>query len=260
MTHPRPNTALAVPVLLALVGAGLAGCRGDRFDAPPRQFFPDMDDSPKWKPQTATDFFPDRRAMRPFVPGTVPFARGVSASPDERAAFLREDAAFFEGRDANGYLWKIPPQVEVNIGLIRRGEERYNIFCAACHGYYGDGRGEVGKVWSYALPNFHDDRYKPNPADPTATENQRRDGYIFHVIRHGVPGATDGGLKMPGYANAIGERDAWAIVAYIRALQATREGTRDDLPPELRSRYDANQRARSTPAPAPSTTPAENSR
>ena len=54
MQHTRTILILAG---LALAGGLLSGCRGDRSDKPPRQFFPDLDDSPKFKPQTKSEFF-----------------------------------------------------------------------------------------------------------------------------------------------------------------------------------------------------------
>jgi mono/diheme cytochrome c family protein len=256
------TTALAFGALALLGGVALlGGCRGERSDSPPRQFFPDMDDGPKWKPQGKSDFYEDGRTMRPVVTGAVPWGRDPSAKSEDRSDFLREDKAFYQGVDAKGeYLWKLPTNVPVNAGLLARGQERYNVSCAACHGYYGDGKGTVGTVWSYPLPNFHDEKYKPS-TDPKATENTRRDGYIFHVIRNGVPGATDGGMKMPGYAYSISPRDAWAIVLYVRALQETRAGKPSDLPPELQAELERVLRAKpgaagsGSPATAPAGAP-----
>src|SRR3954470_16726593 len=91
----RAGTGAALA--LALLGAGLAGCRGDREEKPPRQFFPDMDDQPKWKPQSQSEFFVDGRTMRKPVAGTVPFGRNdfVTDAPwskdfmDQRSDLLK---------------------------------------------------------------------------------------------------------------------------------------------------------------------------
>ncbi len=243
MTTTRifPLTAL---VLVCVVGGGMnAGCRSDRFDKPPRQLLPDMDDSPKFKPQTATDFFQDGRAMRPSVPGTVAFGVSSDAADALRATFLREDQGLYAGRDASGaYLARIPSSVTVDASLLARGAEKYNIYCAACHNYDGYGKGMVGEQWSYPLPSFHDPKYKAGATEEVvdATTGAKRtiaaktslDGYIFDVVRNGV----ENGAKMPGYGHAIKPADAWAVVAYFRALQASQDGQiAVDVPAEKRA-------------------------
>jgi mono/diheme cytochrome c family protein len=238
MTRPRTTTALALLAALALA-SGLAGCRGDRSDNPPRQFFPDMDDSPRWNPQGASEFFADGRTMRPQVPGAVAFGRyGFNpvqyadadwAGPfiQERQDLLREDDAYYRGTEGpDVFLDYIP--IPVTGDLIRRGQERFNIYCAPCHGYAGDGRGMVGRLWSAPVASFYDEQFRDR------IQRTGKDGYLFHVAMHGVGEPPD--LTMPGYAHALNERDAWAIVAYIRALQATRPpgATLDDVPPDER--------------------------
>jgi mono/diheme cytochrome c family protein len=227
--------------VLALFGAvaalaAVGGCRGDREDKPPRQFFPDMDDSPKFKPQTEAPFFADNRSMRPEIPGTVPFGRATfnpvaySQAPwarnflTERDGLLREDRAFFQGVDENGdYLNTIP--FPVTREMILRGQERFNIYCSACHGFSGDGQGMVGRRWATVVANFHDPKYS-DPAQRTG-----KDGYLFYTIRHGVPEATpDLFPKMPPYGHSINEADTWAIVSYIRVLQQWQGGTLEDVP------------------------------
>lgn len=221
--------------------AVLGGCRGDREDKPPRQFFPDMDDQPKWGPQSKSDFFADGRTMRQPVPGTVPFGRTpVVTQADwahgfmsERNDLLKPDPLTSEGTLADGtYVERIP--IAVDFELLKRGQERFNIYCAACHNYNGDGKGMVGAQWSYPLPTFHDDKYKK--ADPTNPAQQLwKDGYLFHTIRYGiVDTAKPGEYKMPPYAHAVSVRDAWAVVAYIRALQTSREGKIEDAPESAR--------------------------
>ncbi|MCE2967215.1 MAG: c-type cytochrome [Phycisphaerales bacterium] len=241
-TFTKLSKALALGLCVAGVGV-LPACRGDRSDKPPRQFFPDMDDSPKFKPQTATQFFSDGRAMRPAVQGTVAFGRssdlGVEGHTEfvseDRANLLREDSAFYRGVDAQGkWVRKIPASMPVTNETLKRGAERFNIYCAACHNYDGKGGGTVGKAWSYPLPNFHDPKYIVGDA------NTAMDGYIFDVIRNGIlnPGNATVPYKMPPYAHAINERDAWSIVAYIRVLQQSELVKVDDpsIPENERAR------------------------
>ena len=114
------------------------------------------------------------------------------------------------------------------------GQEKFNIYCSACHGYEGKGQGMVGNRWSYPVPNFHDDKYQ---REAGASERTGRDGYIFHVIRNGVPNETQAGYyKMPPYGHALNEQDAWAVVAYVRALQASKRGSLEDVSEQDRRR------------------------
>lgn len=251
---PKPSTTRS-PIVTAfaaliVVAGGLSGCRGERSEAPPRQFIPDMDDSPKFRNQTRTEFFADGRMMRPRVPGTVIFGDSTDEASVHRARFLKEDALVFQGLDpalpktAEGdpaYLNTIPSAAldawiaEFNLrgksldaskdadrvaaaeDMVRRGQQRFNIYCSACHGYEGDGRGLVGTRWGSPVPSFHDAKYSDR------TVKTGKDGYIFHTILHGVPDADPAKPpKMPSYADKVNTLDAWAIVSYIRALQGSR--------------------------------------
>jgi mono/diheme cytochrome c family protein len=235
MHRRKTQPAIWISAALLAIGAGaLPGCRGDREDKPPHQFLPDMDDSPKFKPQTETPFYADGRAMRQPVEGTVAYggqdfdidhADAAWAAPykAERADLIKDDDAFykgFTGVSADGkpqYVKKIP--VEVNDALLARGQERYNIYCVVCHGYQGNGQGTVAQKWTgLSVANFHDPKY----VDPKEPDQKGTDGFLFYTARNGVPNPADPtGMspKMPGYAHALTERDTWAIVAYVRALQ-----------------------------------------
>ncbi len=252
--HRTGSTLASLSLACALAATlGLTGCRGDRAEDPPRQFFPDMDDQQKWKPQTQTQFFADGRSMRQPAANTVAFSR-FALSPQtlegnpawassfiaDRADLLKSDDAVFTGKDASGaYLEKIP--VAVDRAMLERGQNRFNIYCAACHGMAGDGKGMVGQQWSYPLPTFHDDKYLNRSEDPNIP--QWRDGYLFRTAREGVwtPDGTQN--KMPGYAHALNVHDAWAVIAYIRALQESHRGTRDDVPAAQLATIDAAAKA-----------------
>lgn len=244
----RNTKTITCLMLAALTAALLGGCRGERTSERPRQFFPGMDDQPKYKPQSDSAFFADGRSMRQPIAGTVAFG----ARPDDRdewvapnrgrAEFLREDDRVYLGVNETGaYVERAPvasllglpggqaPTPEQVRDLIERGRDRFTVFCTPCHSATGDGKGMVGAQWSYALPNFHDDKYQPGG-------EVGQDGYIFHVIRNGLanaPGAEPA-LRMPAYGERVGPRDAWAIVLYLRALQQTRRGEMADVPESLR--------------------------
>jgi mono/diheme cytochrome c family protein len=170
----------------------------------------DMHDQPKYKAQAGSDFFADKRAGRPLEAGTV--ARG----------FLRADTAAYTGR-ANGQLVDVFP-FPVTADVMARGQERYNIFCAPCHSRTGWGDGLVVRRGYRRPPSFHDDRLRTMAV-----------GHFFSVI-------TNGFGAMPDYAQQIPPEDRWAIVAYMRALQRSHQGTLADVPAAERARLDAEPR------------------
>ncbi len=244
----NPHLRALLCVALTVAAGAVAGCRGDREDKPPRQFFPDLDDQPKWKPQAGSGFFTDGRTLREPPSGTVPFGRVPFEPTDDELAFLAQeradmfkgDVTVYEGVTAEGdYVANIPAAVKVDRALLMLGMEKYNIYCVACHGYEGDGKGMVAPYWSAGVvPSYHDDKYRDR------TQETGKDGYMFHVIRNGI-------RNMPGYKHSINEREAWAIVAYLRALQATREGALTDVPEAQRSELERRRPRPANPEPAP---------
>lgn len=178
------------------------GCRGGSSGDPPVHLNRNMDFQKNYGPQEENPFFSDNRAMRPPVPGTV--ARGM----------LREDSRFYDGRNENGsYVDEIP--VPMTRELIVRGQHRFDIFCAPCHGRTGDGEGIItaGGYGYTPAPTFHSDRLR----------DEMQDGYLFDVITRGI-------RTMPAYAHQVPVADRWAIVAYIRALQRSQYAQEDDIP------------------------------
>ena len=195
---------LFIPLVLVCVVL-IAGCRGMESSKPPIHLNPNMDNQEKFIGQEENTFFENKMSMRQPVAGTV--ARG----------FLREDAGFYYGRDNNGAFIAESP-VPLTRELLDRGEERYNIYCAVCHGESGDGRGIImvgngGDGYGYVpATSYHDDRLR-----------NETDGYMYDVIANGV-------RNMPGYAQQIAVADRWAIVAYIRALQRSQNASEGDVP------------------------------
>lgn len=221
----------------------LSGCRGDRSEENPRQFFPDLDDNPNFSPQDATPLFADGRQMRPPVDGTVAFgsftfteaslegdAEWADEFLDERREMLAEGSQNYVGLNEDGTFVQTMPAA-VTTELLARGEERFNIYCAACHGYAGDGNGMVGRRWSAPVPSFHDAKYK-DESEPTSG-----DGYLFHIARHGLK-HPDGRYRMPGYGHALSTEDTWAVVAHIRVLQQTFDNDPQSLPAAERDQLD----------------------
>ncbi len=196
------NRPTFIAALLAVVL--LAGCRGAISEKPPVHVNMNMDNQPRFDPQEANPFFADGRAMRPPVPGTV--ARGM----------LKEDTRFYLGRAAAGdFVPQMP--VPVTRELLLRGRERYDIFCAVCHGKAGDGQGILitGQYGYTPAPSYH---------DATVAARMAADGYVFDVISRGV-------RNMPGYAQQLTVADRWAVTAYIRALQLSQNAAEGDIPP-----------------------------
>ena len=173
-------------VLLTLATMGLGACRQD------------MHNQPKYKPLRESDFYADRRSARPILEGTV--ARGQ----------LNEDAYYYTGKVGNNYATELP--IPVNEQVLRRGQERYNIYCSPCHSEIGDGNGMIVQRGLKKPPSYHTERLRTAPV-----------GHFYDVITHGFGAMGD-------YSAQISVEDRWAIVAYIRALQLSQNATRADLP------------------------------
>jgi hypothetical protein len=163
----------------------------------------DMADQPKNKPLSPSEFFDDGRSERPLVENTV--AQGAIA-----------DDEVFVPKDSNNF------PLPVNQKLLERGEERYKIFCTPCHGLQGNGNGMISIRGMKHPPSFHQDRLRQAP-----------NGYFFDNI-------TNGFGAMYGYSAQIPPRDRWAIIAYVRALQLSRNAKAADLPAELREKLNQN--------------------
>ena len=176
-------------LLLTTVGC-VRGCPSSR---PPIHINPNMDFQPKVQAQEASDFFYDGATMRVPVEGTVP----RSALPPE----LRTSPEYTTGVDFWGSQVETNP-LSVDDALIARGKERFGIYCAPCHDPNGTGQGILFEKGGIPTTSLLD----PKVRDAT-------DGHIFNVITNGL------GL-MPAYGYPISAGDRWAIVAYVRELQA----------------------------------------
>jgi mono/diheme cytochrome c family protein len=179
--------ALAFSSLFALTGCA----RGCTSSSPPIHPNPSMDDQPKVLTQTSSDFFFNGASMREPAPGTIALDG------------LKEDAAFFTGKGADGkFVAKIPRPVDD--ALLERGRQRYTIYCQPCHDARGDGHGILFQRGNVPTASYHQDKILNYP-----------DGQIFDVI-------TNGQGLMQGYRWPIPPSDRWAIIAYVRQLEQTR--------------------------------------
>jgi mono/diheme cytochrome c family protein len=167
--------------------AGLSGCVESDIDPMMRQ--------EKYKAYAETPFYSDGRAMRRPPAETIPRER-VIGDPAVQS----------------------PPLTQA---LLERGRDRYNIYCAVCHGYAGDGDSIVASKMSLrAPPTFHDDRLRAYTP-----------GQIYNAI-------TEGYGIMPTYAAEVSTPDRWAIANYVKALQLSQHATVEDVPVELRNSLD----------------------
>lgn len=195
----------------------------------------DMHDQPRYEPLDKSAFFADGRTSRPLPEGTV--ARNQ----------LKEDAHLYTGKIAQGQqtagatsptladqgVAATPSQAAsitaqyqgfvstfpfpIDAQALDRGQERYNVYCSLCHGRSGDGLGMIVRRGYRQPPSYHDDRLRQAPV-----------GYFFDVI-------TNGFGAMPDYSAQISPEDRWRIIAYIRALQLSRQGTVADVPADKRA-------------------------
>ena len=210
------------PILLALVVVvGTTGCRRD------------MQDQPKVKPLRGATFFADGLGSRQPIAGTI--ARGnlrddnpefytgkKSGAATATATPVQQQTA---GAQNNPQQNTFPDDVvdfplPITRDVVDRGHSRYNIFCSACHGLTGNGDGMIVRRGFRRAASFNDDRLRQAPV-----------GHFFDAI-------TNGWGAMPSYASQIPVQDRWAIIAYVRALQASQQNT-----------------AAASASPAPSTSP-----
>jgi len=159
----------------------------------------DMANQPRQNPLSPAAFFQDGRSERPLMENTV--ARGSL-----------EDDALFVPKESNAFPLPLTRE------LLDRGQDRYNIFCSPCHGLQGDGQGMVTMRGMKHPPTYHQERLRNEP-----------NGYLYDVV-------TNGFGAMNGYSAQLTPHDRWAIIAYVRALQLSRNAHVADLPANLREK------------------------
>ncbi|MDX2150956.1 MAG: cytochrome c [Bryobacteraceae bacterium] len=201
------KTPAAIAALLA-AALLLTGCSDITSRQPPVQVWPDMKNQQKFKVQSETSFFADGRSNRRPPLGTVAYGT------------LKEDDAYATGIANGMYIGKNPETIDRQ--LLDRGRVKYETYCSPCHSRTGSENGVVPRRTILA----------GTPWLPTMLQDARvkgmTDGEIYHV-------ATNGRRSMHGYKYQVSDRDRWAIVAYVRALQRATSGTLEDVPQELRS-------------------------
>jgi mono/diheme cytochrome c family protein len=162
-----------------------------------------MLDQKRYDAYEPSEHFDDGMAMRTPPVGTVPRSRLMAPAPVAQGV---QDGQLVE---------RIP--VDVSPALIERGRDRYQIFCAPCHGVLGNSDTRVAASMTLRPPpSLHEPRIRDYPP-----------GRIYQVI-------TGGYGLMRSYAAELTIGDRWAVVAYVQALQLSQHAVLDRLPAELR--------------------------
>lgn len=198
---------LIIFTLLTAFVIGVFGFRGSKFRDTPVRLFPDMEVQDKLKSQKPDPFFENGVGSRLPVAGTLP------NSTDDGLYSLEfgegKTGYYYTGQFGDYYGTGLPEELELTEenaeAFLRRGQERYNIYCSVCHGVAGDGNGVTA---NYGIPGIANLHVFPKAEYP--------DGRLYDVI-------TNGKGNMGGYGYNIPVSDRWAIVSYIRTLQDARK-------------------------------------
>jgi mono/diheme cytochrome c family protein len=208
-----PKWVLPALVLLASLSlvpvACIARARAVHSPKPRLHLVPDMDNQGKYKAQQLNPWFADTRAMREPVEGTV--ARGQ----------LRADDHYERGLMDGDYATTFPMTIDEE--LLDRGEQRFDIYCAPCHGLSGYGDGIVAR----RAERLQQGTWVPPASLHAEPAFSRPVGHLFNTITNGI-------RTMPAYGSQIPVEDRWAIVGYVRALQRSQHANLNDVPPDER--------------------------
>jgi mono/diheme cytochrome c family protein len=215
-----------VACLLLIPPAAIAYIRSQPSEGRQIHIFWDMDAQVSYKPQEENTLFADGRAARPIVAGTVAVGEA------------NLDTHWTEGVTGATAEWAttLPSGLVADETFMRRGQERFNIYCSPCHGFAGFGDGMVNKramalmtnasgpvdgtAWTTAK-NLHEDLVRAQPL-----------GQIYHSLSYGI-------RTMAGYSAQIPTEDRWAIAAYVKALQRSQNASPQDIPPDRRTSGEA---------------------
>lgn len=205
---------LSLAALALLPFAAVVWARSQDSGLPPLHVVPDMDSQARYRAQVSNPVFADGRAMRPDAAGTVAFGELRGATPE------------LTGKQGDAFVAEIP--VPVTAATLARGRERFAVYCTPCHGQAGYGDGLVAlraaelQEQNWVQPaSLHDPLVRARPA-----------GQLFDAVVNGV-------RTMPAYGRQIPVQDAWAIVAYVRALQRSQNARLEDVPAAERAKLGA---------------------
>jgi mono/diheme cytochrome c family protein len=269
ITFDRRSTRLGRVIVLgcALCAPHLAGCQQRMAEQPGQRGY------------EASPFFPNGQGVRPLEVGVV--YRGQPAAADPMVTGLSAEGQKARGGDPSGKASfdqnsVVPPKgapdrpenyvkefpFEITEADLNRGQERFNINCALCHGAAGDANGKIVERGFLRPPSYHTDPESKKTDWSTMGQTSGlpqgysrgffrfgikvaiKDvpvGYIFQVITWGFGG-------MPEHATQITPEDRWRIAAYIRALQLSQGANLADLPPDARKAAEAALNAKKSDA------------
>ncbi len=205
---------ISIILIGAALGAaivGIAGFRGGLSRKPPIEIFPDMNRQLKLRPMEANSFFTNGVSSQLPPHGTI--ARSEPIQTIAGPVYSFENSPVNTGRITGTTNFVETNPLPINGAMLQRGRERFDIYCAPCHGRLGDGNGITKKLGLMpAVANLHDQRIVV-----------MTDGEIFNTITHGKN-------TMAAYGPLMPAEDRWAVIAYLRALQLSWLGSTNDLP------------------------------
>ena len=208
--------ALIPPVVAARTRASVSEKR-------PIHLIQDMDIQAKFEAQTLNPLFADQRSMRPEVVGAV--ARGET----------RLDTHLENGVVDGAWATSVPDAIELDLEFMKRGQGRFNIYCAPCHGWNGMGNGPVN---ARAMDLMNNSQGPPDGTSWTQARNLHDPGWSEQPIGQIYNTVTNGKNSMAGYASQVSLEDRWAISVYVKALQRSRNATMQDVPNDQRAKLD----------------------
>jgi cytochrome c5 len=223
---------LVIFLLCTIAILAVFGFRGQTSTGPPLELFPDMVRQMKVRAQAPLNFFADGRGPRSPVAGTVPIgyemptkSETLNTSAAAIGSYSHPRASFSAGTDyyntgKMGDHWGAGIPLEVTRELMGRGQQRFNITCAMCHGAAAEGNGITKQYGLATVVSLQDDRIR-----------KMSEGEIFNTI-------TNGKNTMMAYGPNIIVTDRWAIIAYLRALQRSQHAAIAEVPEDHRAQLD----------------------
>jgi len=189
--------------LLYLLLLILFACQGMPSKKTPIHLNPNMDNQERYDAQEKQYFYNEEDiAKRNPIQGTIPYGY-----------FKDDNTEFYYGKlSAGEFIDKVSDVIPVDEKLLKRGQDRFNIYCSVCHGYTGEGNGLIAQndEFNVIVTSLYSEIL-----------DDKNDGYFFDII-------TNGKNNMPSYAHQIDPKDRWAIVAYINALRFSRSENKNE--------------------------------
>lgn len=220
---PKPPRILVILTIVgstfALLPPAIAARMRSEMSREPRiHIIQNMDNQARWKAQQANPLFADGRAMRLPVEGTV--ARSEIRIDDH----LERGRIMVDSQEA--WATTVPAGLEVDQVFLNRGQERYNIYCAPCHGWSGLGDGPIHRRAQQLVDGSPSESYGTVWVQP---KNLHEQMYVDQPIGQIYATITLGARSMAGYKAQVPVEDRWAIAAYVKALQLTEVKAEQEL-------------------------------